>query len=72
MLEVEPNTVERPHDRFLAMVHPQDKPRLDQGRARTLSGEVGEPTDVRIRLPSGKEKIIQARGRATPGADGRP
>ena len=72
MLEVEPNTEERPYDRFLAMVHPQDKPRLDQGRARTLSGEVGDPTDVRIRLPSGKEKIIQARGRATLGADGRP
>ena len=72
MLEVDPNTKERPYERFLAMVHPQDKPRLARVRARTLAGEDGDPADVRIRLPSGAERVIQARGRATLDAEGRP
>ncbi|HTC54204.1 MAG TPA: EAL domain-containing protein [Steroidobacteraceae bacterium] len=72
MLEVEPDTGERPYDRFLAMVHPQDRPRLAQARKRTLAGEDGDPADVRIRLASGEERVIQARGRATLDAQGRP
>jgi diguanylate cyclase (GGDEF)-like protein/PAS domain S-box-containing protein len=72
MLEVEPDTEERPYERFLAMVHPQDRPRLAKVRMRTFSGQDGDPADVRIRLPSGEERVIQARGCATLDAEGRP
>ena len=72
LLEVEPNTAEQPYERFLAMVHPQDRPRLDQVRLLTFAGQDIDPADVRIRLPSGEERVIQVRGRATLGAGGQP
>jgi diguanylate cyclase (GGDEF)-like protein/PAS domain S-box-containing protein len=72
MLGVEPDTEESPYDRFLAMVHPQDRARLDQVRTRIFAGESTGPVDVRIKMVDGEERIIQTRGRATLDAAGRP
>ena len=70
MLEVQPDG-SGPHERFLEMVHPQDRARLDEVRERIFAGEPTGPVDVRIRLPSGEERVIQTRGRATCDAAGR-
>jgi len=72
MLEVEPDTEERPYDRFLAMVHPQDRGRLDDLRGRILAGEQTGAADVRIKLANGEERVFQTRGRAVFDAAGRP
>jgi diguanylate cyclase (GGDEF)-like protein/PAS domain S-box-containing protein len=72
MLEVEPDTEERPYDRFLAMVHPQDRGRLDELRERIFAGESTGPADVRIKLANGEERVFQTRGRADFDAAGRP
>jgi diguanylate cyclase (GGDEF)-like protein/PAS domain S-box-containing protein len=72
MLEVEPDTEERPYERFLAMVHPQDRGRLDDLRQRIVAGEPTGPADVRVKLTNGEERIIQTRGRAVFDSAGRP
>jgi diguanylate cyclase (GGDEF)-like protein/PAS domain S-box-containing protein len=72
VLGVEPDTEEQPYERFLAMVHPQDRARLDHVRSQMFSGGYRDPVDVRIRLASGEERVIQVRGRATLDAEGRP
>jgi len=72
LLEVEPDTEERPYERFLAMVHPQDRAHLDDVRARIFAGEATGPVDVRIRVASGEERIIQTRGSAIFDAAGTP
>jgi diguanylate cyclase (GGDEF)-like protein/PAS domain S-box-containing protein len=72
LLEVERDTEERPYERFLAMVHPQDRGRLDQLRMRIFAGEPTGPEDVRIKLANGEERIIQTRGYAIFDAAARP
>jgi diguanylate cyclase (GGDEF)-like protein/PAS domain S-box-containing protein len=72
ILDVAPDSEERPYERFLSMVHPQDRHRLAQARKQSFSGVDSDPADVRVRLASGEERVIQARGRATLDADGRP
>src|ERR1700744_6700835 len=69
---MEPHTGEQPYERFLAMVHPQDRGRLDQIRKRIFAGQPTGPFDVRITLANGEERIIQTRGRAVFDASGRP
>ena len=71
MLEVEPDTEERPYERFLAMVHPQDRGRLDHIRKCIFAGEPTGPADVRIKLANGEERVIQTRGHAVFDAAGR-
>ncbi|HTV80547.1 MAG TPA: EAL domain-containing protein [Steroidobacteraceae bacterium] len=72
LLEVERDTCDEPYERFLAMVHPQDRGRLDQIRQRIFAGEPTGPVDVRIRFADGEERIIQTRGKALFDASGRP
>jgi diguanylate cyclase (GGDEF)-like protein/PAS domain S-box-containing protein len=72
MLEVEPDTEEHPYPRFLAMVHPQDRGRLDQVRMQIFAGEPTGPLDVRITLANGEERLIQTCGSAIFDAYGRP
>jgi diguanylate cyclase (GGDEF)-like protein/PAS domain S-box-containing protein len=72
MLQLDPAVEARPYERFRALVHPNDRRRLDRTRERTFAGEKVEPVEIRITLPDGSERIIETRGEATLDEQGRP
>jgi C4-dicarboxylate-specific signal transduction histidine kinase len=47
---------------FYARVHPEDRPALDAGIARAISGEADYEAEYRIYRPDGAEQWIAARG----------
>ncbi|HEU4630773.1 MAG TPA: PAS domain S-box protein [Gemmatimonadaceae bacterium] len=61
----------RTHSAFVAMVHPDDRRIIDEGMA-ALAG--GEPVTVEFRVvrPDGQVRLLQARGRLVPDAEGGP
>lgn len=60
------------YDRFMEVVHPEDRARLRRRQERLL--EEGRPIDIeyRIRRPDGKERIVKERGEVQRREDGTP
>ena len=60
------------HERWLALIHPEDRPRIAAAAAAALRG--GPPYDVEYRVvrPDGEVRIIHSRGEVTWDESGRP
>ena len=61
----------RPFDRYIAMVHPEDRDRVHANAARITQGDAVEPFDVRVQFPDGSQRIFQHKGAASFDAAGR-
>jgi PAS domain S-box-containing protein len=59
------------HAAFMAMVLPDDRHRIEQGM-RALVGAEPLTVEFRIRRPDGAVRLLRARARLVPAADGRP
>ncbi len=64
MLQIDRASESRPFERFLELVHPDDRPRLTDN-ASALVARGPETIDVRVTLPDGAERIFQTRGEIT-------
>jgi diguanylate cyclase (GGDEF)-like protein/PAS domain S-box-containing protein len=62
----------RPFERYIAMVHPDDRDRINGNAAKIAEGDEIEPFDVRLVLPDGTPKIFHSRGAASFDSTGRP
>ncbi|WP_141563110.1 hybrid sensor histidine kinase/response regulator [Teichococcus rhizosphaerae] len=59
-------------DAFLAMVHPEDRPRLEAAvRGAVEAGDGTYECEYRVQLPGGVTRWLTDYGRALPGPDGR-
>ena len=58
--------------RFVDMVHPEDRERVDQALTDALSGVRNYDLDYRLRLPDGTEKVIHAQAEVSRSGDGKP
>jgi PAS domain S-box-containing protein len=67
-----PGTLDKHRENFLALIHPQDKARVDQALTDALSGLRDYDLDYRITLPDGTEKIIHAQAEVLRKNDGKP
>ncbi len=67
-----PETFEPTYERFLSLVHPEDRDLLKKAIDSTL--QTGEVYDIhyRVSLPNKEERIFRSRGRAIHDADGKP
>ncbi|MFC0677649.1 PAS domain S-box protein [Lysobacter korlensis] len=63
--------VERVED-FIALVHPEDRPAVEQAAMSAFTGVAPYDLEYRVRGPDGNLRWIQTRGRIEPGPDGRP
>ncbi len=71
MLQLDPAIEQRPFERYVALIHPDDRERIAQRTAQVAKGQEIEPIDVRIVLPDGTLKVFQSQGAALLDADGR-
>ena len=65
-----PETPTLEADRFLAAIHPEDRPALDAALSRALAERADFRADHRIRLPDGSLRWRRSHGRAVYGPDG--
>ncbi len=61
----------RPFERYIAMLHPEDRDRVHVNAARTANGDRVEPYDVRVQFPDGSQRIFQHNAAASFDAAGR-
>jgi len=61
----------RPFERYVEMLHPDDRDRVHDNAARIANGDLVEPFDVRVRFPDGSQRIFHSQGAATFDAAGR-
>ena len=61
----------RPFDRYIEMVHPEDRDRVHGNAARIANGDAVEPFDVRVQFPDGSQRIFHSKGAASFDAAGR-
>jgi len=57
-------------DQFLALIHPDDLPRVQAATDKRLSGEDSEPVEFRLIRPDGETRLIRSTGLARRDADG--
>jgi signal transduction histidine kinase len=58
------------YERFLAAVHPDDRPFVGESIAASVENREGFQLEHRIVLPDGRERFVQGRGRVVLGKDG--
>jgi PAS domain S-box-containing protein len=68
---LEPQSVALTSDDFFAMLHPDDRERVQAVVARTVTEGVAYCEDGRILLPDGSIRFVQMRGEAVTDAEGR-
>jgi PAS domain S-box-containing protein len=71
ILQIDP-AESRPFERYLQMVHPADRDRINGSAAKIAQGDEIEPFDVRLVLQDGTHKIFHSRGAASFDSTGRP
>ena len=69
---VEPGGFEVNYESFLAMVHPEDRPRLEEAVRQALATGHFFEVEHRIVRPDGTERTVAGRGRTVRDSDGRP
>ena len=72
MLEVDPGKKQPTFEFFQSLVHPGDLDRLQRETRESLETDKRFSTDVRVVLPSGKEKVLHSQGVVQRDADGQP
>ena len=72
MYGLEPQSLEVSLERFLALVHPEDRRRVRARIARAYEDGQAFSFDYRIVLPDGSSRTMQARGEVIAGDDGQP
>jgi PAS domain S-box-containing protein len=63
---------QRTEAEFLALVHPDDRPRIVDVMARLVRDDVPFDVEYQIVRPDGEVRRLRAAGRLIPGPDGRP
>jgi PAS domain S-box-containing protein len=66
-----PDERARPWDEFMQLVHPDDRPLLEEVRGRVLGGEPGYRVAFRAMLPDGELRYVEAIGEPIEGPYGR-
>ena len=69
---VEPGRFEVNYQSFLAMVHPEDRPRIEEAVRQALATGHFFEVEHRIVRPDGSERTVAGRGRTVRDSDGRP
>ena len=69
---VEPGRFEVSYESFLTMVHPEDRPRLEEAVRQALATGGFFEVEHRIVRPDGTERTVAGRGRTVCDSDGRP
>ncbi|MCU0791859.1 MAG: response regulator [Opitutaceae bacterium] len=73
IFETDPAVFRPTHAAFLQIVHPEDRPRVDQALTRSLeNGEGPHMVEHRLRFPDGRVKFIEERWQIIQGPDGKP
>jgi len=70
ILGLEPGGLESSVDRFLALVHPDDRDRLVDNIQAAIDAGIEYNVEFRFRRPDGSEGWMEGRGRATYGPEG--
>ncbi|WP_333587308.1 PAS domain S-box protein [Phenylobacterium sp.] len=69
---LEPGDIEPSFPRFLARVHPDDRPEVEATIQRAVSGQAWESLEHRIITPGGEVRAVRQVGVITSDAQGRP
>jgi PAS domain S-box-containing protein len=68
--ETDSATFRPTHPAFLALVHPDDRSRVDEAFASSLAGRSPAVVEHRVTLPDGRTKFVEERWRLLTGAKG--
>jgi PAS domain S-box-containing protein len=69
---VQPLELPQWHERWLKLIHPEDRPRAAQAAAAALRGEARYDVEYRVVRPDGDVRIIHSQGDVTWDESGRP
>ena len=72
IFEIDPRHIEASYESFLALVHPDDRERVNRTYAGSVAGGTPYQSVHRLLMPDGRVKFVREQGETQYGPDGRP